>query len=91
VIWNLLERNINQQNEFVFDGNDGDWHMLGEILKSLCRDDNHPDRYGSAFHYWQDLEKYTLEERWPEHAAELTKLYGMVNRGYISETEGCAQ
>ena len=89
VLWDLLERNVHGEEEFSFDENHGDWHMFGELFKSLCSDAIHPAKYESTFGYWQDLKRYTLEVRWPMHAVELDKLYAWTDRGYLVEAGEC--
>jgi hypothetical protein len=82
VIWDLLERNIRPTEDFQFDPELGDWHMLGEVIKSWCVEQ-------VDFQYYRDVRDYSLNDRWKDRATELAKLFEFVERGYLRDHPRC--
>ncbi len=74
VIWDTLERNIT--GTFKFDQEQSDWHMFGDAMYDMA-EDNHE----KAKQFWCNL-IITTQKRWPQHEAELKKLFGWVRDSY---------
>lgn len=74
VIWDTLERNIT--NNFSFNPELADWHMVGDAVFDMAEDD--PRR---AKIFWCDL-KSTALERWPAQETELSKLFDWIENVY---------
>ena len=74
VIWDSLERNVT--NEFIFNPEFPDWHMVGDAIYDMAEDDR-----DSAKKFWCNL-KVTALERWPSQGTELVKLLDWVDSVY---------
>ena len=74
VIWDTLEKNIT--NGFSFDPELLDWHMVGDVVLDMAKDDP-----PSAKIFWCDL-KSTALERWQPQETELSKLLGWIDHVY---------
>jgi len=74
VIWDALERNIT--SNFKFDQELSDWHMFGDAIYDMAEDDHEKANW-----FWCNL-KITTQKRWPQHEAELIKLYGWIRDSY---------
>ncbi|MDX2043505.1 MAG: glycosyltransferase family 2 protein [Acidobacteriota bacterium] len=83
IVWDALERNIVTSKPFLFDPETSDWHLLGEVLKAMRRDDKCQDNFN---HWWSEYVKgYTVKTRWPMHHQELAKLYDWIEDTYLTE------
>jgi hypothetical protein len=74
VIWDTLEKNIT--NDFSFDPEFLDWHMVGDTLLDMIKDDANDAKI-----FWCDL-KSTALVRWETHAIELSKLFDWTDSVY---------
>jgi hypothetical protein len=74
VVWDTLEKNIT--NGFNFNPEFLDWHMMGDTILDMAKDDPN-----SAKIFWCDL-KSTALERWQTQETELPKLFDWIDNVY---------